>query len=122
MSDWAGHGAFLAQEAGRFVAPIPQHNPKCISSMSGAGPMIHSPLDGDHFVLRPQVPAEFQQIALLGSVEGGSGPLYWFVDDELVSSGVPGVPVMLDPVAGTHRLVAVDAEGRSAAVQIEISH
>jgi membrane carboxypeptidase/penicillin-binding protein PbpC len=88
--------------------------------LAGSGPVIHRPLEGDEFVMREGVPEEHQQIALLASAESGAGLLHWFVDDTHFWSGPAGVPVLMDPIPGQHRLVAVDQEGRSASVRIRV--
>lgn len=88
--------------------------------MSGDAPEVRSPADGDQFVLRPGVPLEHQQIALIASTQGGSDELYWFVDEQLVATVKPGTPVMIAPVPGSHRLVAMDREGRRSQVSIGV--
>ncbi len=117
---WPPRVASHLETSGYPVERVPEHNPSCERGLVGAGPVIHRPLDGDEFVLRQGVPTDHQQIALLASAESGSGVLHWFVDDALLWSGPPGIPVLLDPKPGQHRLVAVDQEGRSAAVRISI--
>lgn len=107
------------REAGVMAAPLPAHNPACAHGLGGEPPVIRAPNDGDEFVIRPGVPLEHQQIALIGSAAGG-GPLYWFVNDALQAETQGGSAVMLDPVHGTHRLVAVDAEGRRSSVSIRV--
>lgn len=107
------------REAGVMAAPLPAHNPACAHGLGGEPPVIRAPNDGDEFVIRPGVPLEHQQIALIGSAAGG-GPLFWFVDDALQAQTEGGSAVMLDPVHGTHRLVAVDAEGRRSSVSIRV--
>lgn len=117
---WPPRVASHMEKSGFAVEKVPEHNPACERGLVGAGPVIHRPLDGDEFVLREGVPEEHQQIALLASAESGSGVLHWFVNDAHFWSGPPGVPVMLDPTLGQHRLVAVDQEGRSAEVRIRV--
>lgn len=119
---WPPRVASHLERGGYPVEKVPEHNPGCERGLAGAGPVIHRPLDGDEFVLREGVPEAHQQIALLASAESGSGLLHWFVDDAHFWSGPPGVPVMLDPAPGHHRLVAVDQEGRSAEIRIRIEH
>ncbi len=116
---WPAAVAGYLKGAGMMGKPLPPHNARCVHGLTGDGPVIRSPMDGDEYVLRPGVPLEHQQIALIGSAPGG-GKLYWFVDDVLHAETPAGAVAMLDPVAGAHRLVAVDAEGRRAGVSIRI--
>jgi len=109
------------QKAGIAVLAPPRHNPKCHYSIAGDRPIIHKPLPGDHFVLRDGAPLEHQQIAMLASTEGGTGQVYWFLNGVLVSAVDSGQTAMLDPTTGIHELMAVDAEGRRTAIQINIS-
>lgn len=108
------------ERAGIPVTAVPEHNAACEVGLSGSGPVIHAPMDGDEYVLRNGIPAEHQQIALLASAPSGSGAVFWFVDGQLLRKASTGESVMLDPVVGRHDLVAVDAEGRRARVRIRI--
>lgn len=116
---WPAAAAGHLREVGLLGAPLPAHNARCAHGLGGDGPIIRSPLDGDEYVVRPGVPLEHQQIALVGAAPGG-GRLYWFVDDVLHAETAPGAAAMLDPVPGARRLVAVDVEGRRTGVTIRI--
>jgi len=107
------------RESGHVVTPIPVHEPTCDHGLAGEAPVIRSPLDGDEYLVRPGVPMEHQKIALVASVTGGTR-LYWFVDDALHGETAPGQPVMLDPLPGAHRVVAMDGEGRKSGVSIRV--
>lgn len=117
---WPASVAAYLAEAGVAVERVPSHEPSCTHGMSGDAPEVRSPADGDQFVLRPGVPLEHQQIALIASTQGGSDELYWFVDEQLVATVKPGTPVMIAPVPGSHRLVAMDREGRRSQVSIGV--
>ncbi|MCC7380724.1 MAG: penicillin-binding protein 1C [Deltaproteobacteria bacterium] len=117
--EWPAEVAGYLADSGLPSTPLPPHHSRCSHSLGGDGPAIRTPLDGDEYAVRPGVPLEHQQIALIASVEGG-GTLYWFVDDALVSAGLPGRPVMLAPSPGSHRVVAMDAEGRKSTVTIRV--
>lgn len=117
---WPAAVAAYLPASGYPMQPVPVHDPRCEHGLAGDGPVIRAPLDGDSFIVRDGVPLEHQQIALIASVEGASGKLYWFVDDALHASVEPGAPAMLDPKPGQHRVVAMDAEGRKAAITITV--
>lgn len=112
----AGHMA----RAGWALAQVPGHHPECTQALAGDGPAIRAPLDGDVFVIRPGVPTDQQQIALVASAESGAGDLFWFADEALLARAAPGQPVLFEPRPGLHRLVVMDREGRRAAVTISI--
>lgn len=106
--------------AGVGVGALPPHDPSCASGLDGAAPVIHTPSDGDEFVLRSGVPSADQQIALQASTSGGTGAVFWFVDGALQTQAAPGDVVLLEPTPGPHHLVAVDTEGRSADIRITV--
>jgi len=39
--------------------------------------------------------------------------IFWFLDNQLIFAGKPTEKVFITPVAGKHRLVCMDDEGRS---------
>jgi penicillin-binding protein 1C len=117
---WPAAVAGYLEAAGWPVAPVPLHDPACTQGLLGRGPVIRSPLDGDEFVLRPGIPAAQQRIALVASSEGGAGPVHWFVDDALAATVPAGQAAFVEPAPGAHRVVAMDAEGRRAAVRITV--
>ncbi len=118
---WPAELAPWLERAGLAVGRLPEHDPGCERGLSDGPPVIHQPHDGDQFVLRGGVPSEHQQIALLAAPLGGHGPIWWFVNGRLLARVEGGTTAMLDPVPGTHDLVAVDAEGRRAAVRISVA-
>jgi penicillin-binding protein 1C len=109
------------KKAGFAVFAPPVHNTQCDHGVSGDRPIIHKPLDGDHFVIRNGIDPQHQEIAILASTEGGTGDVYWFLNGKLVSKVGSGETAMLPPTTGVHELMAVDSEGRHSSVQINIS-
>jgi penicillin-binding protein 1C len=109
------------RKAGYAVLAPPVHNPDCEHGVSGDDPIIHKPIEGDHFVIRKGVDTKHQEIALLASTEGGTGEVYWFLNGELVTQVKSGETAMLEPKTGVHELMAVDSEGRQSKIQINIS-
>ena len=116
----SGVGPWLKKSGYSWKVP-PTHNPYCQHGISGQQPTIHKPSSGDHFVLRPGIPAEHQEIALHASAEGGRGKIYWFLNGRFVAESQSGNTSMLPPTEGRHELMAVDSEGRKTTVEIEIS-
>jgi len=116
----SGVGPWLKKSGYSWKIP-PSHNPDCKHGISGQKPTIHKPSSGDHFVLRPGVPARHQEIALHASAEGGRGKIYWFLNGRFVAESQSGTTSMLPPTEGRHELMAVDSEGRKTTVEIEIS-
>ena len=116
----SGVGPWLKKSGNAWRIP-PSHNPDCKHGVSGQKPTIHKPNTGDHFVLRPGIAAEHQEIALHASAEGGRGKIYWFLNGRFVAESSSGETSMLPPTEGRHELMAVDSEGRKSTVEIEIS-
>jgi len=117
---WPASAVPWLERAGVPVGTMPEHDPTCERGLDGEGPVIHTPANGDTFVLRPGVPPAHQQIAMSASTPAGAGDVMWFVDGALHARAQPGEVVLLDPVPGPHALIAVDPEGRSARVDIDI--
>lgn len=117
---WPASVAAYLGEAGIAVERVPTHEPSCTHALSGEAPVVRSPIDGDQFVIRPGVPRELQQIALIASTQSGADQLYWFLDQKLVATVRPGTPVLIDPEVGSHALVAMDREGRRAELSFSV--
>ncbi|UJX39907.1 penicillin-binding protein 1C [Desulfovibrio sp. JY] len=101
-----------------FVPP-PGPEPGC-GAPHGEGPRIVSPSPGTPYVFRRDAPAAFQRIALAADAPAGSRRLSWYVDGELAAQGAPGATLFWQPSLGSHRLVAVDDQGRADAVTVHI--
>ncbi|EFL49733.1 penicillin-binding protein 1C [Solidesulfovibrio fructosivorans JJ]] len=101
-----------------FVPP-PGPEPGC-GAPRGEGPRIVSPSPGTPYVYRRDAPAAFQRIALTADAPAGSRRLSWYVDGTLTAQGAPGATLFWQPSPGSHRLVAVDDQGRADAVTVHI--
>jgi len=101
-----------------FVPP-PGPEPGC-GAPRGEGPRIVSPSPRTPYVFRRDAPATFQRIALAADAPAGSRRLSWYVDGELTAQGAPGATLFWQPSPGSHRLVAVDDQGRADAVTVHI--
>ncbi len=91
---------------------LPPHNPLCRQYGSREAPAIVSPQAGMEYHLRPGVPLEDQQIALIAAVSQGSRDVYWFLDGDLICRGRPGRTMFWQPTPGKHRLSVKDDAGR----------
>ncbi len=100
--------------------PIPEHNRDCEHSLPGSPPQILGPRSQDVFKLRASVPRAQQAIGLSASAEPGVSKIHWFVDDRWVGASAPSRTLMWTPKIGKHRIVAVDEEGRSTAVVVQV--
>ena len=85
---------------------------------SGGEFEIASPLAGATFLRDPTLRAEFQSLTL--RTRGGSGPVEWRVNGELVGTAADGDVVRWPIVSGQHQLEARDARGRQAQIRIVV--
>ena len=95
-------------------------SPDCAEAMAGQGPRITSPKGQAVYSLRKDAPAQFQRVALTAQAGPDGGELSWFQDGLLVASLHPGESMFLELVHGQHRLVVVDAQGRSDSVRYSV--
>jgi len=88
--------------------------------VAGDGPRIVSPSPATVYAVRPDVPAQYQQIALTADVPAATTRLSWYVDGELIAQAAPGKRLFWQPSPGTHRLMVADDAGRSNAVTVRV--
>lgn len=112
LSDW------LIKQG--LVQPLPEHNRYCLGPAADDAPVIVSPEPDGFYELRASAPAEFQKILFKASVSLESGKVHWFLDDRLYASADVGQSVFYPPERGVHRLMCVDALGRSSKVVFEV--
>lgn len=101
------------QIQGQPVAPVPRLSSACGDIPSQELLKIVSPMSTTPYRLRRDAPAAYQQIPLTAQVGSSAERLYWYQDGVLVASGSSGAKLLLPLQVGTHRLVAVDNDGRS---------
>lgn len=101
-----------------FETPPPPA-PDC-PGISGDGPRIVSPSPATVYAVRPDIPAEYQQIALTADVPATTSRLSWYVDGELAAQAAPGARLFWQPTPGAHRLVVTDDAGRMSAVTVHV--
>jgi penicillin-binding protein 1C len=70
--------------------------------------------------VRPDVPADFQQITLAADAPAATTRLSWYVDGELAAQGPPGGRLFWRPTPGAHRFAVTDDQGRSHAVTVRV--
>ncbi|MYL82036.1 penicillin-binding protein 1C [Desulfovibrio aerotolerans] len=101
-----------------FETPPPPA-PDCPGAV-GDGPRIVSPSPATVYTVRPDIPAEYQQIALTADVPAATTRLSWYVDGELTAQAAPGKRLFWLPTPGAHRLMVSDEAGRSNSVTIHV--
>jgi penicillin-binding protein 1C len=101
-----------------FETPPPPA-PDCLGA-AGAGPRIVSPSPATVYAVRPDIPAEFQQIALSADSPAAATRLSWYVDGVLTAQGMPGQRLFWQPTPGAHRFAVADDQGRSHAVTVRV--
>ena len=101
-----------------FETPPPPA-PDCPGAV-GDGPRIVSPSPATVYTVRPDIPAQFQQIALTADVPAATTRLSWYVDGELAAQAAPGKRIFWQPTPGAHRLMVADEAGRSNSVTIHV--
>lgn len=101
-----------------FESPPPLA-PDCLGT-AGTGPRIVSPSPATVYAVRPDVPADFQQITLAADAPAATTRLSWYVDGELAAQGPPGGRLFWRPTPGAHRFAVTDDQGRSHAVTVRV--
>lgn len=110
------------REHGMHPAPAapPPGAPVSLRPADAAPPRILSPRDGERFVLLDGVPGA-SSLTLRAAARADAGPLQWFVDSDRIAVAPPGEAVVWSLTPGAHRIVCVDAGGRSTAVSITVT-
>ena len=101
-----------------FETPPPPA-PDCLGA-AGDGPRIVSPSPATVYAVRPDIPDEFQQIALAADTAAAASRLSWYVDGVLAAQGPPGQRLFWHPTPGAHRVAVADDQGRSHAVTVHV--
>jgi len=96
----------------------PPLDPGCRVVDAGGAPAILSPEAGQVAVLIPGVPPDRQEIPL--QADAGVGPLTWFVDGVRLAAAEPDQAVWWTPRPGAHQVLVMDAQGRSAQVELQV--
>jgi membrane carboxypeptidase/penicillin-binding protein PbpC len=86
----------------------------CDGGAAQAGPRIVSPQAGQSALLVPGVDAHKQEIPLEADGGAAEGSLSWFVDGAFLGATKSEQRLWWTPRAGTHEIVVMDADGRSA--------
>lgn len=102
--------AWLA-ERNRAVPAGPELAEGCTPAATSAPAML-TPADGQVVLLIPGVPTRNQLVPL--TVSTRSARVSWFVDGELIGSGVASDRLYWEPSVGRHEVVVADATGRKA--------
>ncbi len=103
----------------RWLPEPPPLAPGCEAPPEPGELRILSPPQGQVLVLLPGVSPERQEVPLQAEVGGGSA-LSWFIDGEYLGSAPADERLWWQPVAGRHRIVVVDAAGRTAMRELQV--
>lgn len=112
---WPSDILALYRRAGIAVRQAPAWAADCEASRkeaSGLPPRISSPTAGLTYHLRIDRLAD-ERIPFAARTDSDVKRLFWFVDDRFIASGARDETVFWRPVAGEHRVLAVDDLGRS---------
>ena len=119
---WPSDILALYRHAGIAVRQAPPWSAECEAShreASGLPPRISSPTSGLTYHLRIDRLAD-ERIPFAARTDSDVQRLFWFVDDRFIASGAGDETVFWKPVAGEHRILAVDDLGRSHSRQLSV--
>ena len=119
---WPSDILALYRHAGIAVHQAPAWSADCEAShreASGLPPRISSPTSGLTYHLRIDRLAD-ERIPFAARTDSDVKRLFWFVDDRFIASGARDETVFWKPVAGEHRILAVDDLGRSHSRQLSV--
>ena len=119
---WPSDILALYRHAGIAVRQAPAWSADCEASRreaSGLPPRIRSPTSGLTYHLRINRLAD-ERIPFAARTDSDVKRLFWFVDERFIASGARDETVFWKPVAGEHRIVAVDDLGRSHSRQLSV--
>lgn len=107
-------------QSGFPVESIPKVHPDCKILIESNGPKIDSPSDNSTYYLRNDLTPEEQQIIFKAHPEKGNNTVYWFINDKPFASSKGGEDLLYTPEEGTHKLVAMDEEGRTTKISFSV--
>ena len=119
---WPSDILALYRHAGIAVRQAPTWSADCEvrrREASGLPPRISSPTSGLTYHLRIDRLAD-ERIPFAARTDSDVKRLFWFVDDRFIASGARDETVFWKPVAGEHRILAVDDLGRSHSRQLSV--
>ena len=119
---WPSDVLSLFRRAGIAVRQPPAGSAECGMShkeASGLPPRISSPTPGVAYHLRIDRLSD-ERIPLEATTDSDVTRVFWFVDDQFVASGTRDETIFWKPVAGDHRILAVDDLGRSHSRQLSV--
>jgi penicillin-binding protein 1C len=103
----------------RWLPEPPPLAPGCEAPPEPGDLRILSPLAGQVLVLLPGLPTGRQEVPLQAE-SGGGDAVAWFVDGEYLGSARAEQRVWWRPRPGAHRIVVVDAAGRTAQRELQV--
>lgn len=103
------------------ISFLPQHNPDCRGETGGDEPVITSPEQGATYMVQEHAPLEYQKILFEASAGSDAVRLHWFLDGQLFATASnSGSRIFYAPIRGEHRLMCVDALGRSTSITFRV--
>ncbi len=97
--------------------PLPREQAVLTAPPGRRAPALVCPTEGEVFVLVRSRPLAEQRITLEAQA---AGPLWWFVDGQLLEKRERPGPLLLEPSPGDHQVTVVDELGHAASARFRV--
>ena len=98
---------------------IPVHNPSCEFIFKGNAPVIHSPVNGNEYLLSKKNPEPLQ---LSCKTANDVTKVYWYINDRFYKSCNAGEKQYFVPAEGPLKISCTDDKGRNRDVRVQIRY
>jgi penicillin-binding protein 1C len=98
---------------------VPPHYFGCEKIFRGSGPSITSPRNGAEYFINTNEPEPLQLAAHAGA---DVSRLYWYIDDVLYKTTLPGEKQFFTPKEGSVKISCTDDKGRNTNIRIVVKH
>lgn len=98
---------------------LPPHNPRCPSVKFSGAPVITSLTDGAEYLI---IKGRRQQLQLACNAENGVARIYWYLNDKLFRSALPGEKLFFTPAEGRYKISCSDNLGRNSDIWIKVTY
>lgn len=112
MQAWYENNRIAYQE-------IPTHNPACEKIFKGSAPVVHSPVNGNEYLISRKEPEPLQ---LVCKTTNDVTRVYWYINDRFYKSCSPGEKQFFLPEEGVVKISCTDDKGRNRDIRITVKY
>ncbi|MCE5300001.1 MAG: penicillin-binding protein 1C [Spirochaetia bacterium] len=113
IEDWPPEAASFLRGSGGAAHAAPDTAEGSVPEISSYKPVILNPIDGSTYIIRKDLPREYQKIGLKAATASGTGALVWSVNGKPVFKGAQDKNFYLTPSEGLFEITVQDSAGNA---------